>query len=36
MDDFKMACIFAKVEFVRYVFNICTVLVTLDMSCIMG
>jgi len=25
MDDFKMSCIFAKVEFVRYVSNMCTI-----------
>jgi hypothetical protein len=25
MNDFKMACIFAKVEFVRYVSNMCTI-----------
>jgi len=36
MDDFKMACIFSKVEFVRYVSNMCTVLVTLHLSCIRG
>jgi hypothetical protein len=36
MDGFKMACIFAKVEFVRYVSNMCTILVTLNLSCIRG
>jgi len=36
MDYFKMACIFTKVEFVRYVSNMCTVLVTLHLSCIRG
>jgi hypothetical protein len=36
MDDFNMACIFAKVEFVRYVSNMCTIWLCYDLSCIRG
>ena len=35
MDGFKVACIFAKVEFVRYMSNMCTVRLLLELSCIM-
>ena len=33
MDGFKVACIFAKVEFVRYVSNMCTIRLRLKLSC---
>ena len=36
MDGFKVACIFAKVEFVRYVSNMCTVRLQLELSCNYG
>ena len=32
MDGFKLACIFAKVEFVEYVSNMCTVRLRLELS----
>jgi len=32
MDDFKVACIFTKVEFIRYVLNICIVWLRYDLS----
>ena len=32
MDGFKVACIFAKVEFVEYVSNMCTVRLRLELS----
>ena len=33
MDDFKVACIFVKVEFVGYMSNMCTVRLRLELSC---
>ena len=36
MDGFKVACIFAKLEFVGYVSNICTVRLRLKLSCKFG
>ena len=33
MDGLKMTCIFAKVEFVGYVSNMCTVRLRLELSC---
>ena len=33
MDGFKVACIFAKVEFVGYVSNKCTIRLRLELSC---
>ena len=33
MNGFKVACIFAKVEFVGYVSNMCTVWLRLELSC---
>jgi len=33
MDDFKVACIFAKVEFVGYVLNTCIAWLQLELSC---
>jgi hypothetical protein len=33
MDKLKVACIFAKVEIVKYVSNMCTVRLQLDLSC---
>ena len=36
MDGLKMTCIFAKVEFVGYVSNMCTVRLRLELSCNFG
>ena len=36
MEASKLACIFVKVEFVRFVPNMCTVRLRLDLSCIRG
>jgi hypothetical protein len=35
MDKLKVVCIFAKVEIVRYVSNMCTVQLQFDLSCIL-
>jgi hypothetical protein len=35
-DDFKVVSIFIKVEFVRYMSNMCTVRLRLDLSCNRG
>ena len=36
MDDFKVTCIFDKLEFVRNVLNMCTIWLCYDLSCIRG
>jgi len=32
MDDLRVACIFAKVEFVRYESNMCTVMIMIGLE----
>jgi len=36
MDGFKVVCIFAKVEFVGYVSNMCTIRLRLELCCNFG